>query len=105
MPGKKQCCQGSDTVARKESDSDFFGNSVFNKALERDELNLPDPGPVPTSTDPTWLPEQNVPLPYVFVVDDAIPLEKHCMKSYPQTNVIDRKRIFNYRLTKMLRIS
>ena len=89
-------------VAREES---FFWNPAVNKALERDELNLPDPVPLPTSTDPTWLSEQNVPLPYVFVFDCAIRLGKHCMKSYPQTNLSDGKCIFNYRLTKMLRIS
>ena len=35
-------------VAREES---FFWNPAVNKALERDELNLPDPVPLPTSTD------------------------------------------------------
>ena len=90
-------------IAREESLTGiFFWNPAVNKALERDALNLPDPAP---STDPTWLPEQNVPLPYVFVFDYAIPLEKHCMKSYPQTNLSGGKRIFNYRLTKMLGIS
>ena len=62
------------------SDGGVFQNLVFNKALERDKLNLLDPAPLPTSTDPTWLHKQNGPLPYVFVTDDAFPLGKHCMK-------------------------
>ena len=43
-----------------------------------DKLNLSDPGaPIPTSTDLTWLHEQNDPLPYVLIADDAFPLGKH----------------------------
>ena len=61
-------CQG------RISDGGVFRNSTFNKALERDKLNLSDPAPLPTSTDPTWLHEQNDPIPYVFVADDAFHL-------------------------------
>ena len=64
------------------SDGGVFQNLVFNKALERDKLNLLDPAPLPTSTDPTWLHKQDGPPPYVFVTDDAFPLGKHCMKLY-----------------------
>ena len=71
-------------IAREESLAEiFFWNPTINKALERVELNLPDPAPLPPSTGPTWLPEQNVPLPYVYVFNYAIPLEKHRLKSYP----------------------
>ena len=43
-----------------------------------DKLNLSDPNaPIPTFTDLTWLREQNDPLPYVFIADDAFPLGKH----------------------------
>ena len=72
------------------SDGGVFQNSALKrafKALERDKLNLPDPAPLPTSTDPTWLHEQNDPLHYVFVADDAFPLGNHCMKPYPKTNL------------------
>ena len=82
-----------------------FRNSAFNKELEIDKLNLPEPASLPSSTDPTWLYEQNDPLPYVFVNNEAFPSGKHCIKPYPQTNLSDRKSIFNYRLSRMWRIS
>ena len=87
------------------SDAGVFRNSAFNKASERDKLNLPDPAPLPTSTDPTWLHEQNDPLPYVFVADDAFSLGKHFMKPYPQINLIYMKRVFNYKISRKRRIS
>ena len=92
-------CQG------EISDGGVFWNSVFNKALERDKLNLPDSALFSTSTDPNWLHEQNDPLPYAFVADDAFPLGNHCMKPYRQTNLSNRKRLFNYRLSRMQWIS
>ena len=84
------------------SDGGVFRNPSFNKGLERCKLNLPDPAPHSPSTDPTWLHRQNASLPYVLVTDDAFPLGKYCMKPYPQTKLSDRKRIFNYRLSRML---
>ena len=92
-------CQG------RFSDGGVFRNSAVNKALERGKLNVPDPAILPTSTDPTWLHEQNDPLPYVFVADDVFRLGKHSLKPYPQTNLSDRKRICNCRLSRMRRIS
>ena len=85
------------------SDGGVFRNSAFNKASQRDKLNLLDPAPLPTSIDPTWLHEQNDPLPYVFVADDAFPL--HFLKPYPQKNLSDMKRIFNYKISRRRRIS
>ena len=90
---------------RRISDRGVFRNAAFNKALERGKLNLPGHALIPTSTDPTWLHEQNDLLPYVFVVNDAFFLGKHSKKPYPQTNLNDRKRMFNYRLSRMRQIS
>ena len=87
------------------SDRGVFRNSAFNNALERSKLNLTDPAPLPTSTDPTLLHEQNDLLPYVFVANDAFPLGKNCMKPYPQTNLSHRKRLLNYRPSRIRRIS
>ena len=92
-------CQG------RISNGGVLRNSAFNKALGRGKLNLPNPAPFPTSTDLTWLHEQNDLLPYVFAADDTFPLGMHCMKPYPQTNLSNRKRVFNYRLSRMRRIS
>ena len=92
-------CQG------RISDGGVFRNCEFNKALENGTLNLPEPTPLPTSTDPNATYDRNDPLPYVFVADDAFSLSEHCMKPYAQANLSDRKRIFNYRLSRMRRIS
>ena len=93
-------CQG------RISDGGVYRNSAFYKALENESLNLPDPVPLPKSKDPRLMFNQsNEPIPYVFVGDDAFPLGKHCMKPFPQSNLSDRKRIFNYRLSRMRRIS
>ena len=80
---------------RRISDRGTFRNLAFSKVLERGKLNLPDPAPIPTSTDPTWLHEQNDTLSYVFVANAAFPLGKHSKKPYPQTNLNARKRMFN----------
>ena len=47
----------------------------------------------------------NEPIPYLLVVDDALPLGRHCMKPFPQSNLSDCKRLFNYRLSRMRRVS
>ena len=39
--------------------------------------------PLPTSTNPFWLYEQNDYFPVYFIADDVFPLRQHCMKSDP----------------------
>ena len=93
-------CQG------RISDGGVYRNSAFYKAIENKSLNLPDPLPLPKSENPRWMFNQSdEAIPYVFVADDAFLLGKHCMKPFPQSNLSDRKRIFNYRLSRMRRIS
>ena len=88
-------CQG------RISDGGVYRNSAFYKALENESLNLPDPVPLPKSKDPRWMFDQSdEPIP-----DDAFTLGKHCMKPFPESNLSDRNRIFNYRLSRMRRIS
>ena len=41
----------------------------------------------------------------MYVADDAFPLGRYCMKLFPQSILSDRNRIFNYRLSRMRRIS
>ena len=93
-------CQGS------ISDGGVFRNSSLNAAIQDRSLNLPQPKPLPYNNDPSWYGNQCIdPVPFVFVGDDAFPLDEHIMKPYPQRNLDERKRIFNYRLSRLRRIS
>ena len=93
-------CQG------RISDGGVYRNSIFYKVLENGSLNLPDPVPLPGSDDPQWMFDQcNEPIPYVLVADNTFPLGRHWMKPFPQYNLSDLKRIFNYRLSTMRRVS
>ena len=73
-----------------------WSQSSLKNGLEKNTLNL---------SDPTPLPGRNYPLPYVCTGDDAFPLTAYLMKAYPQKNLSLAKRIFNYRLSRMKRIS
>ena len=44
-------------------------------------------------------------LPYVFVGDEAFALKKHMMKPYPQHDLTEDKRVYNYRHSLARRIS
>jgi len=46
-------CQG------RISDGGIYRNSSFKKALDQGHLNLPDPAPLPTSSDPLWMHDEN----------------------------------------------
>ena len=93
-------CQG------RISDGGVFRHSSFYSAIENNTLNLPEPAPLPISSDPTWeFYQENVEVPYIFVADDAFPLGMHCMKPFAQTKLVDRNRVFNYRLSRMRQLS
>lgn len=77
----------------------------FYKALETNQLNLPEDACLPQSTDPAFIDQPYEPMPFVFLGDDAFPLGKHCMKPYSQANLTPRKRIFNYCLSRMRRVT
>ena len=80
----------------RNSDGGNWSQSRLKNGLEKNTLNLP---------DPTLLPGRNYPLSYVCTGDDAFPLNAYMMKPYPQNNLSLEKRIFNYRLSRMRRIS
>ena len=93
-------CQG------KTSDGEVYRNSSFYSALKENKLNLPDPQPLPQSSDPYWeFHQDNDEIPIVFVGDDAFPLSEHCMKPYGLKNASDMERVFDYRLSRFRRIS
>ena len=80
----------------RNSDGGIWTKCSLKKALESNALNIPDPTP---------LPGKNIDVPFVCTGDDAFPLAKYMMKPYPTTGLTKEKRIFNYRLSRMRRIS
>ncbi|KAG8226566.1 hypothetical protein J437_LFUL004738 [Ladona fulva] len=49
------------------------------------------------------LPNRQAEVPYVFVADDAFPLTPHILKPYPNRDLTEEKRNFNYRLSRARR--
>ena len=87
-------------------DGGVFINSAFNLALSNNSLNLSDPKPLPATNDPFWVTAGEAKkIPIVFVVDDAFPLTKHCMKPYGRKNLSDEERVFDCRCSRFRRIS
>ena len=80
----------------RNSDSGNWSQSPLNLSLESGLLNLP---------DPTALPGRSKSVPYVCRGDDAFPFSSFMMKPYPQKGLTTEKRVFNYRHSKMRRIS
>lgn len=64
------------------------------KNLERNNLNIP---------LSSLVPGVNIPLPYTFVSDEAFGLDTHFLRPYSGTYLPDRKKHFNYRLTRSRR--
>ena len=84
----------------------MLGNSNFYSALKKQQLNLPEPGPLPQSSGSFWeFTQCKVDIPIVFVADDAFPLSTNCMKPFGFKNASDMERIFDYRLSRFKRIA
>lgn len=62
--------------------------------MENGTLNFP---------PPKSLPGRNEPVPHVIVGDDAFALRPNIMKPYSGRDLIEPKRIFNYRLSRARR--
>lgn len=83
-------CQG------RISDGGVFRNSALFKKMDTNQLELPSDNP---------LPGKYLPIPYVFLADDAFGLSQHIMKPYPGVyNKGSPERIFNYRLSRARRV-
>ena len=80
----------------RNSDGGNWSQSPLKLALESGALNLPEPTP---------LPGRPKKVPYVCTGDDAFPLSTFMMKPYPQKGLTSEKRVFNYRVSRMRRIS
>lgn len=79
----------------RESDSNVFKECPFGKKLYSGQLNIPEPAYLPNT--------QNVVQPYVFVADEAFALHKNLLRPYPGRGLTDKRRIFNYRLSRARR--
>ena len=80
----------------RNSDGGIFANSNFGQALAQGNLPLPEDTVLP---DAQHLGE----LPYVFIGDEAFPLQKHLMRPYPGRGSGEEQQIFNYRLSRARR--
>ncbi len=80
----------------KSSDGGVFANSKLGKALNQGSLNVPANSRIPNTA---------IEVPYVIVADEAFPLKTYLMRPYPGVNLDDRKREFNYRLSRARRTS
>ncbi|XP_043262498.1 protein ALP1-like [Colletes gigas] len=84
-------CQG------RISDGGVLKNTSFNSLLTDLKMKLPADCVLPGRTRKT---------PFVFVGDDAFPLNQSIMKPYPGVQAkYSKTRIFNYRLSRARRIS
>lgn len=78
-----------------QNDAGVFAESEFGKLLKEERLNLP--------KERVKLPGDDESTSFFFIGDDAFPLSKHLMKPYSGTNLDEKKRIFNYRLSRARR--
>jgi hypothetical protein len=80
----------------RNSDGGILQSSKFGSKLRNGFLSIPPEKALPHSTQK---------LPHVFVADEAFPLTKNIMRPYPSHLLNDeKKRIFNYRLSRARRI-
>lgn len=73
------------------SDGGVFANSSFSNRLNDNALHIPEPSPLPGTNDP---------VPYVFVADDAFPLQEHIMKPYSHPDLNTEQQTYNYRVSR-----
>ena len=93
-------CQG------RISDGGVWSHCSFAKKLNNRDLNLPTPRILPKPNDPVWHPHMTgEKIPFVIIGDSAFPLQENIMKPYPEKGMDDKKRIFNYRLSRFRRVS
>ena len=89
------------------SNGGVFQNSSFAQEISdpKNPFNVTLPKPLPQVKDTYYNNTSNDPLPYCWVGDDAFALSLHCMKPYPHRGCTQKEQIFNYRLSRVRRIS
>lgn len=76
----------------RNSDGRVINSAGVITALENNEISLPNPQPLPNTVAP--------PFPYFFIGDQGFPLKTNLFRPYPKKTSDDRKRVFNYRLSR-----
>ncbi|KAM4052977.1 putative nuclease HARBI1 isoform 2-T2 [Anomaloglossus baeobatrachus] len=74
------------------SDGGLLEHTVFGQRLARSELPLP-PNSVNCGN-----------MNFVFVGDEAFPLQTHLLRPYPQSSLTPSRRVYNYRLSRARRV-
>jgi len=77
----------------KESDSNILKRSTFGKQLYSGKVNFPPDNQLPGD-------KNGDPQPFVLVGDEAFALSKNLLRPFPGRSLNDRRRIFNYRLSR-----
>lgn len=81
----------------RNSDGGTFSRSNFGKSLAAGSLQLPTAEPLPNAN-------HLGPLPYVFIGDEAFPLQRHVLRPYPGRGCTINDQVFNYRLSRARRV-
>ncbi|XP_064109031.1 uncharacterized protein LOC135217239 [Macrobrachium nipponense] len=69
----------------------WVNTSISQRIVNHSAAGLP---------EDTKLPGSDKTLPFVFLADDAFPLQRHIMKPYPYQEQTTSERIFSYRLSR-----
>ena len=77
------------------SDAQIFNQSELKETIEDGTIGFPPAEP---------LPNDDRPLPYYIIGDDAFPLRTWLMKPFSRRDLLDQERIFNYRLSRGRRV-
>lgn len=77
----------------KESDCNVFKTSTFGRKLYANQINFPPDQCLPND-------EFGSPQPFVLVADEAFALHKNLLRPFPGRTLNDKRRIFNYRLSR-----
>ncbi|XP_063865375.1 uncharacterized protein LOC135103260 [Scylla paramamosain] len=80
----------------KSSDSTVFKESKFFRKLENQTLNVPAPQESYSGF--------GTHMPFIFVADEAFGLSQHIVRPYAGKFLSQKKRIFNYRLSRAHRL-
>lgn len=79
------------------SDSHIFQKSNFGQRLSQGQLNIPPDQTLPND-------ETGLPMPFVFVADEAFALTDHVQRPFGRRNLSIDRKIYNYRLTRARRM-